>query len=181
MDPLEKRIKELHDELQQVEQPDRLAIWNGIVRTPPVEKRPEYRSPWRWAAAAAVLLLIGAGFGYWWSETRHRNTETAGLAYLPPEWQVKVREYQTLVGLREKALQLNRPDAFVASDEFRELQVLDSLQQTFLADFAAMPKDQRSAARYLHYYEQKMRIIELIIKEIEIHKHEEEKRVQQQI
>ncbi len=171
----------MHDELQQVEQPDRLAIWNGIARTPPVAKRPEYRSPWRWAAAATVLLLIGAGFGFWWSETRHRNIEAAGLADLPPEWQVKVREYQTLVGRREKVLQTNRPDAFVASTEFRELQVLDSLQQTFLADFAAMPKDQRTAARYLHYYEQKMRIIELIIKEIEKSKHEEEKRLQQQI
>lgn len=171
----------MHEELQQVEQPDRLAIWNGVVRTPPVAKRPEYRRPWRWAAAATVLLLIGAGFGYWWSENRHHNIETAGLTDLPPEWQVKVREYQTLVGRREKFLQTNRPDAFVASAEFRELQVLDSLQQTFLADFAAMPKDQRTAARYLHYYEQKMRIIELIIKEIEIHKHEEEKRTQQQI
>lgn len=181
MDSIEKRIKELHDELQQVEQPDRLSIWNGIVRIPPVEKRPEFRSLWRWAAAATVLLLIGAGFGYWWSENRHRNTETAGVADLPLEWQVKVREYQTLVGYREKALQRSRPGPFVASEEFRELQVLDSLQQTFLADFAAMPKDQRTAARYLHYYEQKMRIIELIIKEIEKHKHEEEKRIQQQI
>lgn len=181
MDPLEKRIKELHDELQQVEQPDRLAIWNGIGRRPPLQAQTSRRPAWIWSAAAAVLLLIGAGAGFWWSESRHRHAEIAGINELPPEWQAKVQEYQLLVGRREKSLRQSSPDAFMASDEFRELQVLDSLQQTFLADFEALPKDQRTAERYLHYYEQKMRILELIIKEIEIRKHEEQKRIQRQI
>lgn len=176
MDPIERRIKDLQNELEQVEQPDRLAIWNGITSAKPVKTGWMQPLPTRWIAAAAIaLLLTGIGLGYWWNENRRHRPDTAVLADLPPQWQAKVREYQILVGRREQAVHVNAPRGAVLADELRELQLLDSLQQVFLADFESMPKDDRTAARCLHYYEQKIRILELILKEIQIRKHEAEK------
>ena len=178
MDPLEKRIKELQDELQQVEQPDRLHIWNGVTRIPPAKKT----LPWAWAAAAILLLAVGACLGYWWSQSQRPQIKAADFADLPPEWQAKIRECQTQVSHHEKTLRVNRPSGATAADELRELQLLDSLQQRFLADFETLPKDDyRTAERYLHYYEQKIRILELILKEVQIRKHEEERHTPQQI
>ncbi len=178
MDPLEKRIKELQDELQQVEQPDRLHIWNGVTRIPLAKKT----LPWAWTAAIIVLLAVGACLGYWWSQSRTPRIKAADFADLPPEWQAKIRAYQAEVSHQEKVLRVNRPSGSTAADELQELHLLDSLQQTFLADFETLPKDDyRTAERYLHYYEQKIRILELILKEVQIRKHEEERHAQQQI
>lgn len=178
MDPLEKRIKDLQDELQQVERPDRLHIWNGVTRRPPTQSR----WPWAWAAAAILLLALGAGLGYWWSQAHRPQVKAADFADLPPEWQAKIRAYQTQIDHQEKTLQVNRPGGVAAADELRELHLLDSLQQTFLADFEALPKDDyRTAERCLHYYEQKIRILELILKEVQIRKHEEERHAPLQI
>lgn len=178
MDPLENRIKDLQDALQQVEQPDRLAIWAGVSPSPPVKATWVRRLPWRSAAAALALLLAGTSLGYWWNETRHRRLEAARFAELPPEWQAKVQVYQVLVGRQEAALKVNSPRGATAADERRELEVLDSLQAAFLADFETLPKDQRTAERFLRYYEQKNRILELILKEIQIRNHEAEKQAQ---
>ncbi len=62
------------------------------------------------------------------------------------------------------------------------LQFEEGLEKTvawYLANESWM--EQVTSGDYLHYYEQKMRILELIIKEIEIRKHEEQKRIQRQI
>ena len=178
MDPLEQRIKALQDDLQQVEQPDQLAIWNRIATTRPVKSR---RLPPRHWMAAAALVLVGACLGYWWHAVQSRPDNTASLADMPPEWQARVQEYQVLIGRKEQALQLNRPRGSTASDEFQELQLLDSLHRAFMADFAALPKDQRTEERLLHYYEQKIRILELILKATQIRQHEEERHAQRQI
>ncbi len=181
MDPLEKRIDQLQDALQAVEQPDREAIWKGILLTPTVKNQPFYRQQWKWMVVTGLLILGSSYLGYWYSETKKSPQKEIDLADLPLEYQIKVRQYQTLVGQKEAILHINRPAGSVAAEELQELQLLDSIQQVFLADFKALPKNERTIQRCLIYYEQKIRILELALKEIQIHKHEKERNTSLQI
>lgn len=176
MDPLENSIKALQEAMQSVEQPDKPAIWQGISRPDARAKNGAFKVYFRWAAAAAVLLL-GACTLFWWENTRTQRLEAATLAQLPAEWQFKTRECQLLVKHYEQKAQLHRRDTTAIADEIRVLQEVSDLQASFLADFETLPKDHRTAARYLRYYEQKIRIMELIFKKIEIHQYEEERSV----
>ena len=171
MDPLENSIKALEEAMQSVEQPDKLAIWKGISRHEAVPKKPLFRISARWAAAAALLLLWVCTY-YGWQNTRQQRMEAAAMAQLPMEWQLKAQEYQLLVKRYEQKVPLDSQNTEAIADEVQVLREVDDLQASFLADFETLPKDHRTAARYVRYYEQKVRILELICKKIEIHKHE---------
>lgn len=174
MDPLENRIKTLEEAMQSVEQPDKLAIWKGISRHEAAPKRSLFRISARWAAAAAVFLL-GVCTYYRWQNTRQQCMEAAAIAQLPMEWQLKAKEYQLLVKQYEQKVPLNSQNTEAIADEIQVLQEVNDLQASFLADFETLPKDHRTGARYVRYYEQRIRILELIVKKFEIHKHEEER------
>lgn len=176
MDPLENRIRALQEAMESVEQPDKPAIWQGIARPEMRAPNISFKARFRWAAAAAVLLL-GACTLFWWQSTRQQRLEAATLAQLPAEWQFKARECQLLVKHYEQKAQLHRRDTTAIADEIRVLREVNDLQASFLADFETLPKDQRTASRYLRYYEQRIRIMELIFKKIEIQKYEEERSI----
>lgn len=160
--------------MQSVEQPDKLAIWKGVSRREVAPKKPLFRMGARWAAAAAMLLLWVCAY-YGWQNTRQQRMEAAAMAQLPVEWQLKAQEYQLLVKRYEQKMPLNGQNTEAIADEVQVLREVDDLQASFLDDFATLPKDHRTAARYVRYYEQRIRILELIFKKLEIHKHEEER------
>ncbi|MEO0008513.1 MAG: hypothetical protein RJA20_2709 [Bacteroidota bacterium] len=114
--------------------------------------------------------------GYWWNESNHRPSENIQIAELPEPWKNKVLEYQKLASEREHTVRTLLTSSAQLPFETGELEELDRFQQEFMADFQALPKDEKTAARYLHYYEQKIRILELIIKQIQLRKNETEKR-----
>lgn len=175
MDALEKRIKALQEPLEAVETPDAQAIWAGI-RTLPEQPRPWWRKPWWWVVGAVALLGSGVGLGVWWNESQHQQPAPAAMAEaLPEAWRSKAAAYQQLVSHQENHLRSLLPEQTEFQIETSELELLDSLQRSFMADFQTLPKDEKTAARYLHYYEQKIRILELIIKEIQLRKNETEK------
>ncbi|MCC6283160.1 MAG: hypothetical protein IT262_21310 [Saprospiraceae bacterium] len=178
MDPIEKRIDALREQFEQVEQPDRDAIWQRIQRPLPLQAS---RPRWHWLAAACVLLLVGIGIGLWWPQRPPASGEAAFLAGLPPEWQQQIRQYQDQARHKELVLQTYSSKGTPVPGDIHELQVLDSLQQVFWDDFRALPKDEHTAQLYLRYYEQKIRILELVLKEIQIHEHEKERTAEWQI
>ncbi len=178
MDPLEQRFKALQEELQGVEQPDQAAIWNKIRQKREKQRGVLIRLSWRRAAAVA-LILASVGFGYWWGRRGAPPSEASLIAELPSEWRHRVHSSRAVALRREADLRQNRPPNALAADEFRELHLLDSLHRDFMADLQSLPKDQRTAELFLQYYEQKIRILELISKEIQLYHYEEEKRTQQ--
>ncbi|MBL7807708.1 MAG: hypothetical protein JNN28_07840 [Saprospiraceae bacterium] len=175
MDTLEKRIKALQESMDEVEMPDTQAIWAGVV-TLPEKKAPWWRKPFWWIAFGLVLLGAGVSLGYWWSESKHLPAEQIPIAELPEPWRNKALEYQKQVSEQETQMHALLTANTQLPLEAKELEELDRLQQDFMADFQALPKDEKTAARYLHYYEQKIRILELIIKQIQLRKNETEKR-----
>lgn len=178
MDPLEKRFAALQEQFEQVEQPDRQAIWARIQHPAPLKAT---RPVWQRLLAACILLLVGVGIGWWWQQSASATREAAFLASLPPKAQAQIQQYQTLVRHKEMALQTYSAGGAAVPGDLTELQALDSLQQVFWDDVQALPKDEHTAQLYLRYYEQKIRILELVLKEIQIHEHEKERTAKWQI
>jgi hypothetical protein len=181
MDALEKRLVELQDELQSVEQPDRQAIWNGISRPVATKPTSALGRIGRWLAWAFLFLLIGATLGYWLFQKTPEQAGAFALEDLSPASQVELRRYERLAQDKEQAVRVNLPKGATDEGALTELQLLDSLHRQFLSDFPALPKDDRTTQHYLHYYEQKIRILELLLKEIKIQQNEQERNTQVQL
>ncbi|MFN7118688.1 MAG: hypothetical protein ACK4TA_17955 [Saprospiraceae bacterium] len=178
MDKLEQRIAALREELEQVEQPDRAAIWGGVQRKMGTPARRFYQHPsWR-AVAASVAILLIASAGWWAHRLLYGYSEDITLTHLSPEWQKEIKYYQQLVNEKERTLHLENIDRDAFSEVLRELESLDSVQAEFRQDFRALPKDERTVQTLLRYYEQKIRILELLTKEIQIKQNEQERDTQ---
>jgi hypothetical protein len=180
MDALEKRIKALHESMEHVETPDTQAIWDGVV-TQQVKKALWKRPSLWWITLGVLLLVSGILLGYWWNESKHRSSEEVQIAELPEPWHQKVLEYQKHASAQEYKMHALLTNRNAIPLEANELEELDHLQQDFMKDFRALPKDEKTAARYLHYYEQKIRILELIIKQIQLKRNETEKHQSREI
>lgn len=178
MAKFEQRIEAFREELEQIEQPDRAAIWGGVQRKLGVQSRSFYPSPWARVGAASVIILLIAGAG-WWAYFWFNNAKDVPIANLSPQLQQKVQRYQDLVKNKERELHIDNINKNTFSEVLRELESLDSVQMEFRADFQALPKDERTVQTLLRYYEQKIRILELLSKEIQIKQNEKERDTQQ--
>lgn len=179
MDKLEQRIQAIRDELEQIEEPDRAAIWGGVQRKIGVRVRLFYQRQWVRTLAASVAILLIAGAGWWAHLWFYSNADEIQVAGLSPQWQQEVQHYQQLVNNKERELRLENIDKDVFGEVLRELKSLDSVQTEFRADFQALPKNERTVETLLRYYEQKIRILELLSKEIQIKQNEKERNTQQ--
>lgn len=176
---MEQRIQELRKELEEIEQPDRAAIWGGVQQKMGMKPRRFYQNPWLRAVAASVAILLIAGAGWWAHRLLYGYTNDIPLANLSPKWQKEVEQYQQVVNEKEEALHLENIDRNAYGEVLRELESLDSVQAQFKEDFRALPKDEKTIQTLLRYYEQKIRILELLSKEIQIKKNEQERDTQQ--
>lgn len=175
MDAFEKRIHELKDALDQVETPDIQGIWEGIATSQEKKKNWGRSSIWL-ITLGALLLSVGILLGYWWNESKQQLMEDVQIAKLPEPWHHKVLEYQKRASEQEYFMRTLLTGNTQLPLEALELEELDRMQKDFMADFQALPKNEKTAARYLHYYEQKIRILEMIIKQIQLRKNVTEKR-----
>lgn len=177
MDKLEKRIGELRQELDAVEQPDRAKIWAEIQRNQglvPISKaRQTMRGFWMGVAASiAVLLVAGAG----WMAYQYWNLSPNEVAVnLPPQWEQEQRQYQQLVENKMEELRLENIDRDAYRDVLKELEEIEQMQQEFEKELPALPKDDKTIQTLLRYYEQKIRILEILSREIQLKQHEEER------
>lgn len=179
MKELEQRIAALQEELEQVEQPDQAAIWGGVQRRLGRKPRRFYQNQWLQAIAASVAIIVIAGAGWWAHRLLYGSSDQLSVTNLSPRWQQEVQQYQQIVDHKERELRLENIDKDAFGEMLKELESLDSVQSEFRQDFQALPKDERTVQTLLRYYEQKIRILELLSKEIQIKKNEQERDTQQ--
>lgn len=179
MDQLERRIWELGEELEQIEQPDQQAIWSGVQQRLGMKPRRFYQNPWLRAIAASVAIILIASAGWWAHRLLYGYSEQIPMTNLSPQLQAEIQQYQQLVDQKERELRLENIDRDAFGEVLLELESLDSVQAEFRQDFQALPKNERTVQTLLRYYEQKIRILELLSKEIQIKKNEQERDTQQ--
>ena len=180
MESLEKNIRENRNELDKIEMLDTSRIWQGIQQELQQEKT---LSPsgwnisigkyWQWSIAASICLLIVAYFVL--QPTLTKPTETIDLASFYPELADQQDEYVQLIKQKEAEINLSDLDKASFAEIFRELEMLDNIHQETLQDVPKYIDNEQLVRTLIRYYEQKIRILERLSKEVEKQQYDEEK------
>lgn len=169
MDHFEQRIGAIRNELNQIEQPDHQLIWNRLQQQ---RRRRSARRNW-WAAAAAVaVLLISATLI---REKLHQSPEIAALTLLSLEQRETIVHCRQVIAEKERIIKAATQGSDNYAEWEHELETLEADQKRFISDLATLPKDERYAETLVRFYVQKVRILELFTKKIDIQSDEKER------
>lgn len=194
MDKLKKHIDENRQELDAIEQPDVTKIWAGVQATlakdqsteEPAEVKPKAlvvshkqgrRFPlWALATAASFALLIGLGMGY----LMQPSVETAdefNLADYAPDLVEDAAKYRQLVDAKMTEINFENIDTVAFTEVLQELKALDGEYDNWTKDVPKYVHEQELLEFLQRHYEQKIRILEILSKEIEKKAHHEERTI----
>jgi len=171
--PIEEFSRAQRPAFEQVEQPDP-STWDAIAARLPAEE-----NPWtlrvgrhlRYSIAASLLLLVTAAA--WWTLNQGGATTPPTLSTYYPELGTVEAAYQLQINLRKQAMDFDEIDPALYHDIFQELRELEQLHTTYLEDLPIHAQEEKLIHTLLRYYEQKMRILERLSKEIKNrYKHE---------
>lgn len=187
MDELEKYIKAHQSELDHVESVDADALWQKI--TPPEAKirtlSPDTGSGWQlrigrnWqltAAAASVLLFIGLSLWIFRTPdtTRHATAQLSVEDYYPDIADEEMA-FRRTIARREAELELDQLNRQQFIDIFNELDELEKIHRRQMQDLPEVFNNEEWVSTLMRYYEQKLRILERLAREIDKQEQREER------
>ena len=182
---LKKNIQKHRAELDRIEMPDKAKIWAKIqvdlsdsVEHRPLEKPHKGRrfTLWSLGVAASVALMLGIGLGYW-MKVDTDSTDGFNLADYAPELEQQEQAYQQLVASKMSELNIKNIDKAAFAEIFEELENLDQEYDNWTKDVPQYIHEQELIEFLSRHYEQKIRILEILSKEIEKKANYDEKAV----
>lgn len=186
MDQLEKYIKAHQSELDRIEPVDSDALWERI-RQPEAKIRPLAPKPasgwqfqvgrnWLMMAAATVALLIGVSIWLVQSPQTHaQTTATLSVEDYYPEIADEEMAFRRTIARREAKLGLDKLNRQQFIDIFNELDELEKIHKQQMADLPEMFNNEEWVNTLMRYYEQKLRILERLAREIDKEQQREER------
>ena len=198
MDKLKKHINKNRSELDHIEQPNMDKIWAGIQLdlkgekkitvdnfTPSkksehlkvVTKKPRRFTLWALATAASIALLIGVGVGYLMQPATLVEDEPFNLANYAPDLVDQAADYKQLVDTKMSEIDFQSLDTLAFSEILHELEEIDGEYQNWTKDVPQYVHEQELLEFLQRHYEQKIRILEILSKEIEKKAHYEEREI----
>ncbi len=180
MSELEKNIRENRFELDHIEMPETGRIWEKIQRGMELENQ----SPsagwdisigkyWRWTIAASICLIVGAFFLL--RPSLDKTDASIDLASYYPELAQQKEQYVQLIKQKEAEVNINQINRNNFIDIFKELEMLDNIHQETLEDVPKYIDNEQLVRTLIRYYEQKIRILERLSKEVSKQEYHEEK------
>jgi len=147
-----------------IETPDDDFIWAGIQRDLKPKKTFQFLS---WKAAALILLALISG--YFLNSVLNPAPKVVqfSLAELSPEYAKQEQVYQA--SIQERWDQIKKTDYKPAeyTDIFKEIDQLELLKTESLKDFKELGGNPRMVKTLFEYYEIKIRLLEIMLAEIE--------------
>ncbi len=176
----EKNIRDNRSELDQIEMPDTKRIWQGIQQEIQDEDSKSQNGwnisigkYWQWSIAASVCLLIVAVLVF--RQGPSSSPDQVDLASYYPELAAQQDEYVQLIRQKEAEVNIGKLDKASFSDIFKELEMLDDIHQETLQDVPKYIDNEQLVRTLIRYYEQKIKILERLSKEVEKQQYHEEK------
>lgn len=177
MNNLEDFIKNNQSDFKEVESPSIERMWKGVQDDLKGKKEPSVftiRKTHFFAIAASILLLIGFLSGSLWQRSNSTPTPNS-LADLSPELAKKEAEFQKLIAQKEAEIGLNQLGKEAFQDIFEELELLENIHKEYQKDIPSYGQNDQLIETLIKYYEQKIRILERLSKEIEKLKYHEKR------
>jgi len=192
MDNLKKHIKQHRAELDEIEAPNMGKIWSGIqgeLQEDGANKRMDASqlkvastkfssrfTLWAMATAASVALLIGVGIGYL-ATPKTAVINEFNLADYAPAAAEQATNYQQLVADKKVAINFQNIDTLAFSEVLQELKAVDEEYEHWTKEVPQYVREQELLEFLQRHYEQKIRILEILSKEIEKKVHHEERTI----
>ena len=197
MDKLKKHIDENREALDRIEQPDLTKIWAGVQSAlandqsaegqdmdlkparkelAVVHKQRKRFTLWAVATAASFALLIGLGVGYLMKPSADISSEF-DLANYAPDLVDEASNYRQLVDAKMTEINFQNIDTLAFTEILQELKELDGEYEHWTKDVPKFVHEQELLEFLQRHYEQKIRILEILSKEIEKRNHYEERSI----
>jgi len=197
MDKLKKHIDENREELDHIEQPDLTKIWAGVQaelakdqasedkdidfesKTTPLivaAKKGRRFTLWAIATAASFAMLIGLGIGYLMKPNVKMPSEF-NLANYAPDLVEEATTYRQLVDAKMTEINFQDIDTVAFTEILQELKELDGEYEHWTKDVPKYVHEQELLEFLQRHYEQKIRILEILSKEIEKRNYYEKRKI----
>ncbi|GEM_PF-2099160 len=196
MDNLKKHIEQHRAELDQIEAPNMDKIWAGIQvelgqQTTDLEgelnaekrklkvvatKANRRFTLWAMATAASLALLIGVGIGHLMTPKTEAINEF-NLANYAPAAAEQANNYQKMVTAKMEEINFESIDTLAFTEVLQELKSLDGEYAHWTKEVPQYVREQELLEFLQRHYEQKIRILEILSKEIEKKIHYEEREI----
>jgi len=161
-----------------VESPDDDVIWKGIsgklnYKSVPVKRLNRNVNLIRIRNIAAVAIIIFS-LGYITNDIINSKNQELTLSSIDKELGLREQQYKSLVRLKtEEVREFAGSDDLIISQLFEEIKTLDKISEQALSDLGELGDNEKAISTIFRAYEQKIRLLELIILETnKINSHE---------
>ncbi len=190
MDKLKKHIEKNRTELDHIEQPNMDKMWSNIRSELAKDKNVSAKANlkvatkqkgrrftlWAMATAASFALIIGLGVGYWMNP-KVVETPEFNLANYAPALEKEAANYRQLVSAKMDEINFQQLDTLAFTEVLAELKELDEEYDYWAKDVPQYVQEQELLEFLQRHYEQKIRILEILSKEIEKKQYHEERAI----
>jgi hypothetical protein len=179
MDQIEKYIKENRQELDRIESVDADALWermqqpSGKIR----ELKPASRSGWdlhigrNWRLAIAATITLTLAIAGWIYLQPHNMGSLPVAGYSIEDYYPQIadeeRAFRRTIARKESELGLDKLEKPQYIHIFNELDELEQIHRQQLKDLPEVFDNDEWVRTLMQYYEQKLRILEQLSREID--------------
>ena len=169
----EKKIQDQRSELDDIESFDSQKIWQGIEQELHPPKSFSF-SKGKALLIAFLILSLGLLIGYF-LQPAEPIAPSAPRASIPQELQEQEASYNQVIQAKMQELDFKQLDKEKFKDIFLELDLLEQIHQEYKADIPEYGYQDELVKTLIKYYERKIRILEILSKEIEKREHHDER------
>ncbi len=153
-----------------IEDPDDDFIWSGIQNDLRAKKSFNFFS---WKMAAIVLIALMSGFMLNSIINQNSKVVLLSLADISPEYAQQERFYQAAIQQKWDQINEEKIERSDYRDLFKEMDLLEKMKVETLKDLEELGGNPRLVKTLFEYYEIKVRLLEIMLAEIDKKKNDE--------
>lgn len=149
-----------------VEQPDDQAIWEGIRQEMNDDRSTSFNF---WRMAAIILLLLGLGYVLWNSTIKQGSEKEVIILLKENSSEFAVREAVYTEQIEDKWNKIESYEYDISDYPWinKELKLLDDIREEYINDLETLGMRPEIVSALLRYYENKIRILDQFINDLE--------------